>query len=355
MLQAAEPDRIAPKKMGWAGVVRMGAYGDNLIAASILRPLKALNYKIEVLSKLPGAVVFENNPFIDKLTIRTDVPETDAIATQTWFRSRAEEYDRFANLNLACEGTLALVELSAAFYWPPALRRQICGRSYLEFAHDIADLPYEFGPLFFPTEVERRDAVAKRNQISTTKKVVAWCISGTRVDKLYPPTPVVIAKLIRELDVQVVMVGAPAPSREALMAEQTQVNVRAQNGTDEGLTIGISATAADPTWSVRNVMAFLAVCDLVIGPDSGPMWSVAFEKVAKIMLHSHASVENITKHWINTISLHADQMRVPCWPCHRLHNSMRTCVPNAENSGSACISDVPVEAVMAAAAKLLDR
>ncbi len=86
-----------PRKMGWAGVVRMGAYGDNLIAASVLRPLNALNYKIEVLSKMPGAAVFENNPFIDKLTIRSDVPETDPIATQTWFRSRAEEYERFVN------------------------------------------------------------------------------------------------------------------------------------------------------------------------------------------------------------------------------------------------------------------
>ncbi len=246
-----------------------------------------------------------------------------------------------------------MVELSAAFYWPAALRRKMCGRNYLEFAHDIADLPYKFGPLFFPTEAERREAIARRNRISNTKKVVAWCINGTRVDKLYPPTPVVIAKLIREFDAHIVMVGAPPPSREALMAERTQTNVRAQNGTDDGLHIGISANPADPTWSVRNVMTFLSVCDVVIGPDSGPMWAVAFEKVPKIVLHSHASVDNITKHWINTISLHADPTRVPCWPCHRLHNSMASCVPNPENSGAACISDIPVEAVTSAAGKLL--
>ena len=183
------------KKLGWAGVVRMGAYGDNLVAASVLRPLKALNYKIEVLSKMPGAIVFENNPFIDKLTIRTDVPETDPISTQNWFRSRAEEYERYINLNLACEGTLALIELSAAFYWPAALRRKMCGRSYLEFVHDIAEIPYVFGPLFFPTEVELREALDKRSRISSTKKVVAWCTSGTPVDKLYPPTPVVVARI----------------------------------------------------------------------------------------------------------------------------------------------------------------
>ena len=137
------------------------------------------------------------------------------------------------------------------------------------------------------------------------------------------------------------------------MAEQTRINVRAQNGSDECFHIGISADVIDPTWSVRNAMTFLSVCDLVIGPDTGPMWSVAFEKVPKIMLHSHASVENIAKHWINTISLHADRSKVPCWPCHLLHNSMATCVPNPDNSGAVCISDISVDMVMAAVRNVL--
>jgi hypothetical protein len=58
---------------------------------------------------------------------------------------------------------------------------------------------------------------------------------------------------------------------------------------------------------------------------------------------SHASVENITKHWVNTTTLHADPNRVPCWPCHRLHDDPSTCVVNKEENGAACISDVSVE------------
>src|SRR5262245_28252003 len=62
---------VSPRagKTGWAGIARCGGVGDNLIAAVALRPLKTLGYKIEVISQNPQAVVFENNPFVDKLSV----------------------------------------------------------------------------------------------------------------------------------------------------------------------------------------------------------------------------------------------------------------------------------------------
>jgi hypothetical protein len=94
-------------------------------------------------------------------------------------------------------------------------------------------------------------------------------------------------------------------------------------------------------------------CDLMIGPDTGVMWAVAMEKVPKIMLLSHASEENITKHWINTITLHADQSAVPCWPCHRLHDTLDTCKANKENTGAACISNISIDTIISQARKVL--
>jgi hypothetical protein len=44
--------------------------------------------------------------------------------------------------------------------------------------------------------------------------------------------------------------------------------------------------------------------------------SAAFEAMPKIMLLSHASEENITKHWVNTTTLHAD-------PKHSRHASAK--------------------------------
>ena len=74
----------------------------------------------------------------------------------------------------------------------------------------------------------------------------------------------------------------------------------------------------------------------------------------KVVLHSHASVENIAKHWVNTVSLHADPNNVPCWPCHRLHDTVDTCIPNKDMGGAAaCISDISVETILENAERLL--
>src|SRR6516164_9462470 len=124
MTDAAQPEKSAPKRKGWAGIARMGGYGDNLVAASTLRPLRKLGYKIDVLSIMPHAIVFENNPFVDTLTIKSwsDFPANDPLGVQKWFRSRAEEYERFANLTHACEGTLVMFEAGIGFHWPAAFR-----------------------------------------------------------------------------------------------------------------------------------------------------------------------------------------------------------------------------------------
>jgi hypothetical protein len=63
---------------------------------------------------------------------------------------------------------------------------------------------------------------------------------------------------------------------------------------------------------------------------------------------SHASPENITKHWTNTTTLHADQGHVPCWPCHRLHTDGSTCVANHDNDGPACMADISIDTIVRA-------
>jgi ADP-heptose:LPS heptosyltransferase len=94
--------------------------------------------------------------------------------------------------------------------------------------------------------------------------------------------------------------------------------------------------------------------DVVVSPDTGIAWAAAFEPMPKIIMVSHASPENITKHWTNTTTLHADPSRVPCWPCHRLHNDMSTCVSAKDNpNSSACMTDIKVETVVQEIGKAL--
>ena len=357
-LRPAVPESPRLGKSGWAGIARLGGIGDNLIAASVLRPLKAMGYKIDVITSMPQGVVFENNPHIDKLSIKApkDLPG-DQQQWQAWFRSRAAEYDVFAHLSHSCEVSLAMLPAQTQSQWPSSARRKYYGHNYLEFVHDIAGVPYEFGPLFFPTDEERDQAIVTKRQIGAGP-IIGWPINGSRVDKNYPKAPTTIARLIRELGAQVIMFGAPPPHPDFARAKQTQEYIIHQNGDDRGFHLALSPNADNPSWPIRRILAQLLQCDLVIGPDTGQMWAVAFEQMPKIMLHSHASVQNICKHWVNTISLHADSAAVRCWPCHLLHDAIDTCLdeqrrhgmtPDADEKGAACIQTISVEHIIQAA------
>lgn len=331
----------------WAGIVRLGGIGDNLIAASVLAPLKRRGFQVEVIAADPQHVIFENNPWVDKLSVKLaprDLPQNNMMAWQAWFQSRSHEYALFANLSHSLEYLLAFLPEQSAFQWSDDIRRKLANRNYLEMVHDIVGVPYEFGPLFFPTIEEKAKAQETKARIG--KRCVAWCLSGTRIDKLYPLSAMAIARIIREIGVPVVMMGAPG--KEFVMSKQIMEHVERQNGSLEGLHQAISPDPENPSWPLRRALSFVHACDLVIGPDTGPMWAAAFEPIPKIMLLSHASPENITKHWVNTITLHADQENVSCWPCHKLHNGPETCRPNKENLGAACISDISVEMLLAA-------
>lgn len=355
-LKMLVPHGPSQKASGWAAISRCGGVGDNLIAVSVCKPLKQMGYRVEVITQTPNNVVFENNPYIDKISVyeAKDWPQ-EVDKWQEWFRMRSKEYDRFANFAHAVEFRHALFPIQTAYWWPQEYRRKFCSGSYLETAHDIMGVDYSFGPLFYPTDEEREQANVTRRKLGSSRPIIGWCLSGTRVDKVYPYAQLVIARLIKELGAQVVMMGAPPPHRDAAIAKVVMENVKAQNGTLDGLTHAGSPSLEDQTWPVRRILTFAAVCDLYIGSDTGPSWAVAFEPVPKIIMVSHTSEENITKHWINTTTLHADPKRVGCWPCHRLHNTFETCNPIKINDTdfAACISDINVEAIMSNAARLL--
>jgi ADP-heptose:LPS heptosyltransferase len=330
----------------WAGIARYGGVGDNLIAASVLAPLKRQGYMTEVITSEPNHVVFHHNPHVDKLTIKNverDIAKNDLAKWQEWMTARANEYDVFVHASHSGEGRHALFKTMTAFWWPQELRRKICAGSYLETVHDIAQIPYDFGPLYFTSEEERDHA--RRTTSIMGERYICWILSGTRVDKVYPYAPQAIGRIIKEVGAPVLLLGGPS-EKEQSMATMIRDVVAVQNGSREGLHIAVPSEGGEKCWPLRTSLALAHGAALVVSPDTGPAWAVAFEPMPKIMMISHASVENITKHWINTVTLHADADRVPCWPCHRLHDDPSTCVENKEKNGAACISDISVETVV---------
>lgn len=350
-------------KKGWACVVRLGGIGDNLIAASPLKLLKQQGYMVEVISQEPQCCVFHNNPYIDKLTIKSarELPQNDPVAWQKYWWSRSCEYAKFVNLSHSVEVLMANFQQSTSFWWPAEFRRKMCGQSYLEAAHDLVGVKHEFGPLFFPSQTEVEDiADFKARHGLNDRPLIAWVVAGTRIDKLYPYSALVIARLLSELDVNVIMLAAPAGSgRDAEHTKAIMEHVKLANSSTRGL-YEARAVEGQHDWSIRRMLTLARFSDLVIGPDTGVMWAVAMENNAKIVLHSHASADNITKHWHNTVSLKPNNVK--CWPCHLLHDSYETCQetqiqagmkPGVEDKGAACISSLSVDLVTTAAKLLL--
>jgi ADP-heptose:LPS heptosyltransferase len=334
---------------GWACLARFGGIGDNLIVASALRPLKRLGYKVEMLTDHKHGVVFINNPFIDKLTILPDKHIPPGPGWNEWFAQRSKEYELFAHLSHTCEGRHALNVGSSGFWWNQAYRRKLCAGSYLETAHDIAGVPYDFGPMFFPTEDEL--ARARRTKAEIGDPYIAWVISGSRVDKIHPYSGMVISRIIQETGMPVVMFGAGGSQFEH--AKAISEHILRQNSTDKGLHLALSPDGSDPGghmhWNTRRSLTFLLLADLVITPDTGMAWAASMELMPKIVMVSHASAENITTHWRNTITLHADPDEIPCWPCHRLHDTIDTCVPMKDlGQAAACMGDIPTELIVQA-------
>jgi hypothetical protein len=106
-------------------------------------------------------------------------------------------------------------------------------------------------------------------------------------------------------------------------------------------------------WGIRRQCTMAQSVDLLIAPDSGLAWSAAMEDVPKILLHSHASPTNITRYWKNVVSMvPPDQDAVPCWPCHKLHQSIDTCA-KPDGSYAGCISSIPVESIVDEARRAL--
>lgn len=340
----------------WVIVGRLGGVGDNLIASSPIS-LLAMKYNVEVICQKPHHVVFENNPYISKLTALEPghIPNGPDNQWQMWWVEKGKECAEVFNLSRSCESETAFFEGQEDFWRSASYRRKKANRNYLEIVHEMCGVPFVFepGPRFYPTLEETAHARATLQKAAGGRPAVGWCLTGTRIDKMYAHSPVAIGCLIHDSGADVFMFGAPG--RDEHLAQTIQEFVELQCGKEalKHLHTCVSPTLENEVWSIRRILSTAMECDIVIGPDTGPMWAVAMEQVPKIMLLGHASPENITKHWRRTTTLHGGPS-VDCWPCHRLHTNKTTCRPDKHDRGAACMSDIDPAAIAGIAAQLLN-
>jgi ADP-heptose:LPS heptosyltransferase len=96
-------------------------------------------------------------------------------------------------------------------------------------------------------------------------------------------------------------------------------------------------------WSIREAMAFSQLADVVVGTESAIVNSVALEDNLKVVLLSHSTPNNLTKHWKHTVPV--KPAGLSCYPCHRVHMISYWCTKDQATQTSACQAAASAEAV----------
>lgn len=322
-----EPDGVmnglaysVPRPARTVCVVRYaGGIGDMIQASGILPELKREGYHVTMMTTPRGQELLREDPHVDDWLIQDNDQVPNHLLPEYW-AVWEKKFDRWINLCESVEGTLLAIPGRAAHKWPANLRRSMLNQNYGEFVARIADLPYENAARFYPSFNEEIEAERYVHNLRRGKPVfpIMWALAGSSLHKAYPHMDDVIANVLQAVpEAEVVFVGDEVCQiLEAGWEHERRVHRRSGKTT------------------IRQDMALAARMGCVVGPETGVLNAVAFLDMAKVVMLSHSSRENLTKHWRNTIALTA--LGAPCYPCHRMHYDWTHCHEDKATGTALC-------------------
>jgi ADP-heptose:LPS heptosyltransferase len=309
-------------------IVRYGAFGDMMQTSSILPALKEQGYHITLNVSPYGADVIRNDPHIDCLFIQENELVPNEKLADYWGALSAQ-FDKFINLSESIERSLLAYPGDKAFDWVKDFRDLVMGRvDYLDATHTIAGLmEYPKRPKFYPSAKEVKWSQDYRTKLGKLNKVILWVLSGSSVHKYYPGMDAVIARLLLyHPEIRIVMVGDSA-CRLIECAWINEPRIKLKSG----------------TWSIRESLAFMQQCDLVVGTETGILNAAAYEQMKKVIILSHSSPDNLGGSWSNTSVIIPKEC--DCYPCHKIHYGWETCRYDETSGGALCMSRVDPDEV----------
>lgn len=296
------------------GIVRIGAKGDALWASSPAALLKEQGYHVTAFVATTGEEVLRHDPNIDRLvTLPNGVLNDDELLA--FWAHQAVKFDRWVNLVGSVEQRLLYHPSSNEFFLPQKLRHRFGNRNYLEMIHDYADLPHVFRQKFHPSAEEAKWARETREKLLPPGPLVILNACGSGPAKTWPHAQAFLERMAAAGIVTVVL----GDVRGIELAEVNECTAIVGNG-----------------WPVRAALAFAQIADAVVATESMIANAVAMEPMLKVILLSHSSNENLTKHWISTAALEATA--VACHPCHRIHATLDFCAKDTATGCSACMA-----------------
>jgi ADP-heptose:LPS heptosyltransferase len=316
-------------------VIRYGAIGDHIMASSVLPKLKEKGLHVTYNCEQRGQDILREDPHIDAWIVQ----DTDQVPNQVlgeYWRRLAERYDHVYNLSESIEGALLPPPGRFNHGWDDNVRRKIMGTvNYLDRTHDLCDVSRGARPRFCPTARERVQAKKTRDKMTKSGRhpLIMWVLSGSSGHKTWPWIDSAIASLMLSSDARIVTVGNEYDRMlERGWENERRVHKRAGK------------------MSIRETLALAQVADIVVGPETGVLNAVSMEpNVAKVIILSHSSHENLTRDWVNTeVMLPSED--VACYPCHRLHHTFEFCHRSESTGAAACATsigpDLMVDAIM---------
>lgn len=314
-----------------ACVCRFGGFGDMLQTAVVFPQLKSQGYHLTVMTTPKGQDVIRHDPNVDDWYIvdQDQVPNGELTA---FWAEQAKRFDRFINLSESVEGTLLAIPGRVNHSWPMAVRKKRLNLNYHEFTAELAGVEFKPCHLFWPSGAEISNA---RTRLVQGRFNVLWALAGSSIHKFTPHQDAVIARMLLDMpEVCIYLVGDDA------------CKLLEQGWEEESRVVCLSGGL-----SIRETLTMAQQVDLVVGPETGVLNAVGMdEQPHKVLLLSHSSHNNLSKHWRNVQAL--TPVDCPCHPCHRLHYSSEFCEVD-ENTGAArCAINIGPDAIYAAIEKV---
>jgi predicted SAM-dependent methyltransferase/ADP-heptose:LPS heptosyltransferase len=315
-----------------ACVCRFGGFGDMLQVAVVLPQLKAAGYHVTFMTTPKGQEILQHDPFIDDwYIVDTDqIPNNELYA---FWAMQSTRFDRFVNLSESIEGTLLALPGRANHAWPFEVRKKRMNLNYHEWTAELAGVEFKPCTLFWPTDDEIE---AARARIEPKTFTVLWSLSGSSIHKFTPHQDAVIARILLDM-----------PEARIILVGDLACQILEQGWEEEARVLCLSDKL-----SIRETLALAQQVDLVIGPETGVLNAVGMEKNPhKVLLLSHSSANNLSKHWQHTQAL--APVDCPCYPCHRLHyNNSIYCDIHEESGAARCAVNIGPERIYGAVEKV---
>ena len=336
-----------PKPEKTCAIIRYGAYGDVIQSTTLLPALKAEGYHVTLYTTPRAYEAVKHEPNIDAFVLQDDNQVPNAELGPYWDYLKKNN-TKFINLSESVEASLLAMPDRMPYQWDTATRHKYMNLNYWEFTHNIARIEFKRPQSrFYATDEEKKWAKKERAKLGADP-LVMWVLRGSSLHKVWS--------------------GGEDADNGATGFDGILARIMLQYPNAKVITCGDKSCAEiieapwvnedrivkrSGVWTIRQTMAMAQVCDVVIGPETGVMSAVAMEPMKKIVFMSHSSVDNLTRDWVNTVSL--VPVNTECYPCHKLIWNWSQCNQDGESGIAKCQASITPAVVWDALREELDR